>query len=56
MESINCENYIVNHTPNNALKYITFEEAWIIIKPNVSYFHVFSSEAQAHIPDEKGKP
>jgi hypothetical protein len=54
-EAINCENYIVNHTPTKALKNITLEEAWTKIKPNVSHFHVFGSIAWAHIPDEKRK-
>jgi hypothetical protein len=48
-------NYIVNHTPTKALKNITLEEAWTKIKPDVSHFHVFGSEAWAHIPNEKMK-
>jgi hypothetical protein len=55
VEAINCENYIVNHTPTKALKNITPEEAWNKIKPDVSHFHVFGSVAWAHIPDEKRK-
>jgi transposase InsO family protein len=55
VEAINCENYIVNHTPTKALKNITPEEAWTKIKPDVSHFHVFGSIAWAHIPDEKRK-
>jgi transposase InsO family protein len=35
-EAINCENYIVNHTPTKDLKNITPEEAWTKIKPDVS--------------------
>jgi hypothetical protein len=35
-KSINCANYIVNHTPTEALKHITLEEAWKKIKPDVS--------------------
>jgi hypothetical protein len=54
-EAINCENYIVNHTPTKALKNITSEEAWTKIKPDVSHFRVFGSIAWAHIPDEKRK-
>jgi hypothetical protein len=54
-EAINCENYIVNHTPTKALKNITLEEAWNKIKPDVSHFHVFGSVAWAHILDEKRK-
>jgi hypothetical protein len=54
-EAINCENYIVNHTPTKALKNITPEEAWTKIKPDVSHFRVFGSIAWAHIPDEKRK-
>ena len=50
---INCENYIVNHTPTKALKNITPKEAWTKIKLDVSHFHVFGSIAWAHIPDEK---
>jgi hypothetical protein len=29
VESINCVNYIVNHTLTNDLKNITLEEAWM---------------------------
>jgi hypothetical protein len=54
-EAINCENYIVNHTPTKALKNITLEEAWTKIKPDVSHFHVFGSISLSHIPDEKRK-
>jgi hypothetical protein len=54
-ESINCANYIVNHTPTKVLKRITPEEACNKIKPNVSHFHVFGSIAWDHIPDEKRK-
>jgi hypothetical protein len=54
-EAINCENYIVNHTPTKALKNITPEEAWTKIKPDVIHFRVFGSIAWAHIPDEKRK-
>jgi hypothetical protein len=54
-KSIDCANYIVNHIPTKALKYITPEEAWNKLKPVVSHFHVFGSVAWAHIPDEKRK-
>jgi hypothetical protein len=54
-ETINCENYIVNHTPTKAPKNITPEEAWNKIKPDVSHFHVFDNVAWAHILDEKMK-
>ena len=55
VESIQCENCIINHTPTKALKNITPEEPWSSIKPDVSHFHVFGSEAWAHIPDDKRK-
>jgi transposase InsO family protein len=55
VEAINYANYIENRTPTKALKNITPGEAWTKIKPNVSHFHVFSSIAWAHIPDEKMK-
>jgi hypothetical protein len=55
VESINCANYIVNHTPTKDLKNITPEEAWTKIKLDVSHFHVFDSVAWAHIPDKKRK-
>jgi hypothetical protein len=55
VEAINCENYIVNHTPTKTLKNITLEEAWTKIKPDVSHFRVFGSIAWTHIPDEKRK-
>jgi hypothetical protein len=48
-EAINCANYIVNHTPKGFKRYNT-KEAWSKIKPDVSHFHVFGSEAWAHIP------
>eukprot|EP00253_Pinus_taeda_P014314 PITA_14314 len=54
-EAINCANYIINHTPTKVLKNITPEEAWSSIKPDVSHFRIFGSEAWAHIPDEKHK-
>jgi hypothetical protein len=53
--AINCANYIVNRTSAKALKKIKLKEAWDKIKPNVSHFHVFGSEAWAHIHDEKRK-
>ena len=54
-EAIKCGNYIVNHTPTKVLNNITPEEAWSSIKLDVSHFHVFGSEAWAHILDEKHK-
>jgi transposase InsO family protein len=40
-KAINCENYIVNHTPTKALKSITSEEAWNKIKPDeVTYVYL----------------
>ena len=54
-EVINYENYIMNHTPTKVLKNITLEEAWSSIKPYVSHFHVFGSDAWAHILDAKHK-
>eukprot|EP00253_Pinus_taeda_P001426 PITA_01426 len=54
-ETINCANYIVNCTPSKVLKNITLEKAWSSIKPDVSHFCVFGSEAWAHIPNEKHK-
>jgi hypothetical protein len=54
-ESINYANYIVNHTPTNALKNITLKEAWNKIKPDVSHFCLFGSVAWAHIPIDKWK-
>jgi hypothetical protein len=38
-----------------ALKFITLEEAWTKIKPDVSHFSVFGSTSWAHILDEKRK-
>eukprot|EP00253_Pinus_taeda_P002752 PITA_02752 len=54
-EAINCANYIINRTPTKVLRNITPEEAWSSIKPDVSHFRIFGSEAWAHIPDEKHK-
>ena len=44
-EAINCANYIINRTPTKVLKNITPKEAWSSIKPDVSHFRVFGSEA-----------
>ena len=52
-KAINCDIYIVDHTPTKDLKDITMKETWIKIKPHVSLLCVFSSEAWAHIVDEK---
>ena len=54
-EAINCVNYIINHTPTKVLRNITPEEAWSSIKPDVTHFQVFVSEAWYHILDEKHK-
>eukprot|EP00253_Pinus_taeda_P030683 PITA_30683 len=54
-EEINCSNYIVNQTPIKALKNISPKEAWSSIKPDVSHFRVFGSEAWAHNTDDKHK-
>eukprot|EP00253_Pinus_taeda_P013492 PITA_13492 len=54
-EAIKCANYIINRTPTKVLKNITPEEAWSSIKPDVSHFRIFGSEAWAHIPDENHK-
>jgi len=54
-EAINFANYIINRTPTKVLKNITPEEAWSSIKLDVFHFHVFGSEAWAHILDEKHK-
>ena len=54
-EEINNVNYRVSCTPTKVLKNITPEEAWSSIKLDVSHFHVFGSEAWAHIPNEKHK-
>ena len=44
-EEINCANYIVNHTPTKVVRNITPAEAWSSIKPDVSHFRVFGSDA-----------
>ena len=54
-EEINYANYIVNHTPTKVLRNITLEETWSSIKPDVSHFRVFGSEAWDHILDGKHK-
>ena len=54
-KEINYENYIVNHTPTKVLRNITLEEAWSSIKPDVSHFRFFGSDAWDHIPDAKHK-
>ena len=45
----------MNHSPIKYLQGVTLEEAWIKFKQNVSHFHLFGSEAWAHIPNEKWK-
>eukprot|EP00253_Pinus_taeda_P007153 PITA_07153 len=55
VEGINYANYIINRTPTKVLKNITPKKAWSSIKPDVSHFCVFGSEAWAQIPDEKHK-
>ena len=55
VEAINCENYVVNHTPTMVLNNITTKEAWSSIKLDVNHFRVFGSDAWAHIPDAKHK-
>ena len=55
MEAIHYSNYIVNRTPTKVPKNITPKEEWSSIKPDVSHFCVFGSEAWAHILDEKHK-
>jgi hypothetical protein len=52
-KTINCANYIVNHTPTKALKNITSEESWNKINLDVIHVYVFGSVAWAHIPYEK---
>eukprot|EP00253_Pinus_taeda_P036117 PITA_36117 len=54
-KEINRENYIVNRTPTKVLNNIILEEASSSIKPDVSHFRIFGSEAWAHIPNEKHK-
>ena len=51
-KEINYENYIVNLPPTKVSKNITPEEAWSSIKPDVTHFRVFGSDAWAHISDE----
>jgi hypothetical protein len=48
-ETIDCANYIVNHTPTKALQSITPEEAWNKIKPDVRHFHG-NPPLPAHLP------
>ena len=55
VETINCSNYIINRTHTKFLQCITPEEAWSKIKPDVSHFRVFGSEAWTHILDENIK-
>ena len=46
---------MVNRTPTKDLKNLNPEEACSSIKPDVSHFHVFGSDAWAHIPDVEHK-
>ena len=41
--------------PRKKLQQMTPEEAWTHVKPNVSTFHIFGSEAWAFIPDAQWK-
>ena len=55
VEVINCANYIYNQMPHKELQHMTPEEAWTHVKPDVSTFHIFGSEALAFIPDAQRK-
>jgi hypothetical protein len=55
VEAINCANYIVKSHSHKGFKKYNTKEAWSKIKLDVSHFHVFGSEAWAHIPNEKRK-
>ena len=41
--------------PHKALQHLDPKEAWTHVKPDVSKFHIFGSEAWAFIPDAQRK-
>ena len=49
-KAINCAKYIQNWMPHKALQHLDPKEAWTHVKPDVSKFHIFGSEAWAFIP------
>lgn len=51
VEAVNCANYIQNQMPHKALQHMTPEEAWTLVKPDVSSFRVFGSLAWDLIPN-----
>ena len=55
VEAINFANYIQNRMPHKALRHMTPKEAWTHVKPDVSTFYIFSSEAWAFILDAQRK-
>ena len=54
-KAIKCDNYIQNYMPHKALQHMTLEEAWTHVKPDVSTFSIFGSEAWAFILDAQRK-
>ena len=54
-EVVNCTNYVQNRMPHKAVQHMTPEEAWSHVKPDVSSFQVFGSEAWEFVPDAQRK-
>ena len=54
-EALNCETYIQKKSPDRSIKDKTPYEAWSGLKPEVTHFCIFGSNAWAKIPSEKRK-
>lgn len=55
-EAVKTAAYIMNRIPSNSLhceKGITPAELWFCVKPDVTKFRVFGSQAYSHIPENK---
>ena len=54
-EAVNWIAHVLNRSPTLAVKYMTLEEAWSGVKPNVDYFRVFGCTGNVHVSDSKRK-
>lgn len=51
-EAVATAAHIVNRSPTRALSYVTPEELWTGVKPNLHYMRIFGCKAMVHIPKE----
>ena len=54
-EAVNGTVHVLNRSPTMVVKYMTPEEAWSGVKPNIDYFRVFGCINHVHVSDEKRK-